>query len=238
MIFSININVHADLAPFGFDSYAHEATVGSTVTYSIAGFTYEGNPGTNLNGKIVYDTTMLEFVEIYMSKAGTIADEIALPDVKVIKNQSGTLQYKIENEDGIYGQYDVKIDFKVKAIPTEGDLSIKFYPDDKDALYSGDHAKLSISVLGNTSVEEPIEEEDTVVEDEPIVEDETAKEEPKKDTTIVDDTKCENDNTFLYVAIVSGILNLILIIILIVKSSKKKTVQTQLNESNNSEIKE
>lgn len=226
MVLSININVHADLGPFVFDSYAHEAVVGSTVTYSITGFTYEGNPGTNLNGKIVYDTTMLEFVEIYMSKACSIEDEFGLPDVKVIKNQSGTLQYKIENEHGIYDQYDVKIDFKVKAIPTEGDLSIKFYPDDKDSLYSGDHAKLSISVLGNTSVEESIEE------------DETVKEETKKDTTIVDDTICENDNTFLYVAIVSGILNLILIIILIVKSSKKKTVQTQLNESNNSEIKE
>lgn len=219
MIFSLSFwSVKADMVPISVDSYANEVTVGTTVTYVVKGMAYEYGTGSNLDGKFIYDTTKLEYINITCSDPAFIEGETIAPTVKITKNVNGELEYKVENEYKLEGTYQIEITFKVKEVPSEGALKVDFYPTDSETLYGAKYVSIGADVLGNTKIEDKNEfyypEEDEVEDNEGI----TNNEEDEKATT------CKNNKTniiLLISSIISIVLNAILIIILFIKTNKK-----------------
>lgn len=241
------VNVNADMVPIGSWSYANEATVGSTVTYVISGYLLEYGEGSNLNGKITYDTNQLQFLNIKLEDPTYIEGEAGLPEIKIMTNKNGTLEYKVVNELKESARVDVLVTFKVKSVPTTGRLMINFYPTDPDVLYGGEYAKLGINVLGNPTTED----DDTVVypedDNEPIDEDNNPidddnnddNKEESKDQTSSDDEQekakedskdnCESNDIVLYSLIASGLVNVLLIGLLIINTMKNKKTKNKEN---------
>ncbi|MBQ7104885.1 MAG: hypothetical protein IJN90_03430 [Bacilli bacterium] len=221
LLLCIPFFTEADMIPISLDSYSNEVSIGSTVTYVVTGVAFEEGKGTNLDGKFIYDTNYLEYVDITCDDPNFIEGETIRPEIKIVEKNNGLLEYNVINEFGLEGIYEVKITFKVKAVPREGQLEVKFYPKDSSVLYDSDYANIGINVLGNPVIEDDVNNEE-IVEEENIVENEKTEDSKKTEST----DKCkelENTNKLVVIILIISILgNIITIVCLVIQSRKFK----------------
>ena len=229
MLIVLPMTINADMIPVSVRSYSNEITVGSTVNYVVLGATYDYADGSNLNGKFIYDTNYLEYLNISCVDPLYTEGEIILPEIKIINHKDGVLEYKVNNEAGIEGAYEVTISFKVKAVPSEGPLRVKFYPVSSDVLYGAEYVAIGANVIGNKKTEDTNEfyypedenEQSTEDENEQSTEDENEQSTEGK----INKTVCKENKTnivLLVSLIISIVVNVILAILLFIKTRKKE----------------
>ena len=225
--------VKADmLPPIGIESYANEVTVGSTVTYKIMGNVYEsGKVGiTNLNGKITYNASQLEYVGIDFGFPEQTEGQLPPIDVDIISNKNGVIEYKVVNEYGLECRLNLLISFKVKSLPETEKLKVNFVPEDTSITYGEANIEIEMEVLNNKN-NDTIEDNsnNNNVTDTPT-------EEEKNDDKI-DSTKENNKNTdnskenklYFYLMIASMCLNVIFVILIIINCKKNKMINVNKN---------
>ena len=179
--------------------YSADATIGSQLTYSIAGHAYYSTSGTNsdLDGEISYDSNQLELLDIYIGYSWSCYNDDnmdpKLPEFKIISNNAGSIKYKIIPKE--YASEDIAVcaKFKVKDVPDSENLKIKFIPDDKEVLWDDKgYLELEIDTLekGNDTIKEVSKGN-------------------------------KNDNFILYASIITLVLiNIVLVVLLMVKKAK------------------
>jgi len=253
LCFLVPVGVNADmLPPIGITSYSHEVVVGSTVTYKISGIVqeYEEIGITNLNGKIIYDYSQLEYVDITVDFPEIMEGELPPIDIE-INSKNGVIEYKVINEYGVDGRLDILVNFKVKSLPSTGNLKVQFTPENSSVLYEGTSIEIETEVLNNSSLENNTNDNanddtnnDTSLDNNNSSEG-TGKEENTNNQENNSETKEENEsqkedtNSDLLLYIVIGglsALNLALVVLLISKSKKEKTNNLNQDLDNNQNL--
>lgn len=253
------ISVKADmLPPISVESYANEATVGSIITYKIMGNVYKGGKVgiTNLNGKITYNASQLEYVDIDFGFPNIIEGELPPVDVNIISNKNGVLEYKVVNEYGVECRLDLLISFKVKSLPTTGNLKVNFTPEDISVTYGENNIEIEMEVLNNDNTTEdnsnnnntdiPSDEENNNDDTDILIDEENndnndtdvpsdeENNDNKTDYIKEDDTDKNTDNSkdnnlYYYLMIASIVLNIVFIILLVINYKKNKTINVNQN---------
>lgn len=225
-----------------------EGTVkeGSVITYQVSGYAlYNANGNhSDLNGTVTYDSTQLKVNKIYVETSSCYYDECGDSNnttttntkLNITKNSAGTIKYTLTTDAQTIVNAKVYVLFEIKSMPSEDTIKVRFIPDDKTVLdgesyleeelfieENGDESGVSEDDNYDNGYEEDLNDE---TYEEPEEKDEVANndatdEDVKKTNT--NNKKVEKDNTFLYLSIVSIILNVVLIVLLIVKSKKNKT---------------
>ncbi len=226
-----------------------EGTVkkGSIITYQVSGYALYNTNGnhSDLNGTITYDSTQLKVNKIYVETSSCYYDECGDSNnttttntkLNITKNTAGTIKYTLTTDAKTIINAKVYVLFEIKSMPSEDNIKVRFIPDDKTVLdgesyleeelfieENGDESDGSEDDNYDDGYEEDVNDEtfEEPEENDEVVNDDATDEDGKKTTTNTNDKKDEKDNTFLYLSIVSIMLNVVLIVLLIVKSKKNK----------------